>query len=78
MAKLWLLQFLVIIGGCVLGAFIFLRPRKVIDFQIRFYELINWKIIPISMEKEIRNTKIMGFILILFALGASILRLMYR
>ena len=77
MIKLLLLQFVVIFGGCILGAYIFLRPRKVIDFQIRFYKLINWQVTPISMEKEIRNTKIMGFIVILFALGSSVLFLMY-
>ncbi len=69
-------QFLVIIIGCGLGVFVFLKPQKVIDLQIRFYALINWKLTPISMEKEIRNTRMMGFILILFALGAVILRIL--
>lgn len=77
MTKLLLAQFLVIFAGCVLGAIVFLKPRKVIDLQIRFYELINWKVTPISMEKEIRNTKMMGFVVIIISLGVSILLSLY-
>ena len=67
-------------GGCVIcaycaqltiatiaiiaGALITWRPRKAIDLQIAFYRLINWKMEPISMEKEVRKTRIMGAILL--------------
>ena len=50
-----------------LGALVAWKPRKVIDMQIAFYRLINWKMEPISMEKEIRNTGVMGLAVI--ALG---------
>lgn len=43
-----------------LGAFLFFFPRKGIEFQIAFYRRINWIMQPVSMEKEIRNTKGMG------------------
>ncbi len=45
------------------GLFLFLKPELAIDIQRRFYEKINWRIEPVSMEKELRNTKIMGLLL---------------
>jgi len=51
----------------VFGALIAWKPRKTIDIQIALYRPFNWKIEPISMEKEIRNTRIMG--LAVFILG---------
>jgi hypothetical protein len=54
------------------GVFLFRYPLKVFEFQRRFYLLINWRIEPVSLEKEIRNTKIMGLILILITLGACV------
>jgi hypothetical protein len=35
-----------------------------IEIQRKFYEKINWKVEPVSMEKEIRNTRIMGLFLV--------------
>ncbi|MGB2706220.1 MAG: hypothetical protein WBC74_05150 [Candidatus Omnitrophota bacterium] len=43
------------------------KPKKVIEIQIALYRPFNWKIEPISMEKEIRNTRIMG--MVVFILG---------
>jgi hypothetical protein len=40
------------------------RPELAIEIQRRFYARINWKIEPVSMPKEIRNTRIMGWLLI--------------
>ena len=48
-----------------LGLFLSLRPRLAITLQQRFYRLINWDMKPISLEKEIRNTQIMGLFLII-------------
>ena len=39
---------------------------------LRFYEKINWRIEPISMEKEIRNTEIMGVSLIVLTVLAVV------
>ena len=52
--------------GLLLGGTIFLWPLHVIKFQQKFYEKINWKIEPISLSKEIRNTKVMGLCLLIF------------
>ena len=58
-------QFILAVGGTVVGAYIFLRPQKCIDGQIAFYRRINWDIKPISMEREVRTTRYMGeFVLI--------------
>jgi hypothetical protein len=39
------------------------RPELAIEIQKRFYAKINWRIEPVSMPKEIRNTRIMGWFL---------------
>jgi len=49
--------------GMVIGLFVFSKPSLTIDIQKKFYAKINWRIEPISMPKEIRNTKIMGMFL---------------
>ena len=57
-----------IIFSCfiLLVAFLLIiKPSLAIEIQRRFYEKINWKIEPISMPKEIRNTRIMGWFLLL-------------
>ncbi|MCM8780530.1 MAG: hypothetical protein NC908_01210 [Candidatus Omnitrophica bacterium] len=56
-----------------IGAFFVVRPTTAIKLQIKFYEKINWKISPVSMQKEVRNTRIMGFILIVVSVITLIL-----
>jgi hypothetical protein len=51
--------------GIAIGAYLLLRPSSAIHMQARFYEKINWRIEPISMKREIRNTRIMGLFLII-------------
>ncbi|MFA4988542.1 MAG: hypothetical protein WC572_02945 [Candidatus Omnitrophota bacterium] len=46
------------------GLAMFLHPSLCIELQRRFYAKINWRIEPISMAKEIRNTRLMGLALI--------------
>ena len=46
------------------GALIAWKPRKTIDVQTALYRPFNWKLEPISMEKEIRNTRLMGLTLV--------------
>lgn len=55
--------FLAVAAGLVM----FFKPQAVIEFQRKFYEKINWRIEPISMPREVRNTKLMGLFLILAA-----------
>lgn len=51
-----------------IGLFIFFKPASAIKLQIKFYGMINWRIEPIDMRKEIRNTRIMGAFLIIAAI----------
>ena len=43
-----------------LGAFLAARPKQAIKRQIELYRRINWKMEPVSWDKEIRNTRLMG------------------
>ncbi len=65
MCCLFFLQFAVAIIAIIFGVFLTLQPKRAIDIQIAFYRLINWKMEPVSMEKEIRNTRIMGLFVII-------------
>jgi hypothetical protein len=59
---LLILTVIVAMSICI-GCFMFFKPGLSIEIQKRFYEKINWRIEPISMAKEIRNTRIMGLCL---------------
>ena len=60
------------ISAMVFGLFLFFSPLKAFDLQRRFYTLINWRIEPISVEKEIRNTRWMGIFTVVFAAAVCI------
>jgi hypothetical protein len=60
------------LAGFIIGLSLFFKPSVVITIQKNFYARINWRIEPISMAKELRNTKIMGLCLVAFALLAFI------
>jgi hypothetical protein len=60
------------LASLAIGLFIFLNPAQTIELQRKFYEKINWRIEPISMTKEIRNTKMMGLFLIALAIATII------
>jgi len=49
-----------------IGFYLMLKPEASIELQRRFYAKINWKLEPISMTKEVRNTRIIGFLTSLF------------
>ena len=49
------------------------NPHLAIKLQQRFYERINWKIEPINLAKELRNTRIMGLISLVLAIALTIL-----
>ena len=53
--------------GLAVGAFMVINPALSIEIQRRFYCRINWKIEPISLPKEIRNTRAMGWFLIILS-----------
>ena len=55
----------IILMAIVFGALVAWKPKKTIEIQTAIYRPFNWRLEPISMEKEIRNTRIMGLILLL-------------
>jgi hypothetical protein len=57
------ISILVYLLGVSIGLAMFFRPSAFIEFQRRFYAKINWRMEPISMAKEIRNTRLMGLLL---------------
>jgi len=59
-----LILILISVVSIIIGLFVFFKPILTIEIQKKFYEKINWRIEPISMQKEIRNTKIMGIFLV--------------
>jgi hypothetical protein len=48
--------------------FLFFRAALAIELQRRFYLLINWRIEPVSMERELRMTRYMGIFLIVMVI----------
>ena len=69
-----LIPILISLVSIIIGLFVFFKPGLTIEIQRRFYEKLNWRIEPISMPKEIRNTKIMGILLI----SVAIVTIIYR
>jgi len=69
-----LIKSLLFFFSIFMGIFLILKTEKAIELQKKFYEKINWRIEPISLVKELRNTKIMGFILILIGLLTLFIR----
>ena len=70
---LFCIQLILIAIAVGLGGLLVWQPKRIIEIQIALYRPFNWKIEPISMEKEIRNTRIMGAI----ALILGIISLIY-
>ncbi|MBU4589951.1 MAG: hypothetical protein KKG01_03405, partial [Candidatus Omnitrophica bacterium] len=70
-------RLMIAVIAIVFGSLIAWKPKKAIDIQIVLYRPFNWKIEPISMEKEIRNTRIMGLavlVLGILSLGYILLK----
>jgi len=63
-----LLPFIMVISviGIGIGCMLIAKPAAAIEMQKRFYEKINWRMEPISMSREIRNTRLMGIVVIVF------------
>ena len=68
-----IIQTVLIALGAFLGILLMWKPRKVIDIQIAMYRPFNWELKPISMEREVKNTRIMGIELLIIAVCAAIL-----
>jgi hypothetical protein len=63
---------LISVASMILGLFVFFKPELTIEIQRRFYEKLNWRIEPINVPKEIRNTGIMGMFLVVVAIATMI------
>ncbi|UCG35295.1 MAG: hypothetical protein JSW17_00405 [Candidatus Omnitrophota bacterium] len=48
------------------------RPEVAIEWQRRAYEACNWRLEPISLEKELRNMKNMGKFLVLLSMATIV------
>ena len=70
-AKVTMENFIFVVS-VILGLGMFLKPADTIEIQRRFYLKINWRIEPVSMPKEIRNTKLMGIFMIVLALIGTV------
>jgi len=66
------LGFLCAVSFCV-GAACVKFPKRVIAAQQSFYLRINWRMEPVSMAKEIRNTRWMGLGLVFLGLAALVM-----
>ena len=62
------MQLTIVVIAIVFGGMVAWKPKKIIDTQIALYRPFNWKIEPISMEKEIRNTRIMGLVVLILGI----------
>jgi len=56
------------LASAVFSLILILKPDFCIEMQKKFYRSINWNMEPVSMAKEIRNTRIMGV-----GLGATVI-----
>lgn len=57
----------------ICGAFCLKYPEKTIKLQQYFYLKINWRMEPVSWDKEVRNTRSMGIFILCAGLAALIL-----
>lgn len=61
-------QLMIVVIAIIFGALVAWKPKKTIDIQIALYRPFNWKLEPVSMEKEIRNTRIMGLTVLILGI----------
>jgi len=68
MICLFCVRLTIVVIAIAFGALVAWKPKKIIEIQIALYRPFNWKIEPISMEEEIRNTRIMGLAVIVIGI----------
>lgn len=61
------IQVATILLACSNGLICFFNPSLAIKLQQKFYEKINWRMEPINLNKELRNTRIMGIMSLVIA-----------
>ncbi len=58
------LEIFIFLASIALGLLLILRPAQAIELQKQFYFKINWRMEPVNMALEIRNTRMMGFMMV--------------
>jgi hypothetical protein len=61
-----------IILGIVVGLLVYFYPVSVMRIQVKFYEKINWRIEPISLQKEFDRTRNTGLYLVVLSILSGI------
>ncbi|HNV86093.1 MAG TPA: hypothetical protein PKL97_03890 [Candidatus Omnitrophota bacterium] len=61
-------EFLIAFLAFVQGVFAVFAPRGCIHFFQKLCFSLNWKVEPADWDKELRNTKLLGVLLIVLAL----------
>lgn len=67
-----IIAILFINAGIIFGLWVFFNTEFTMRVQTSFYKRINWFMEPISMQKEIHNTRIMALVLIIVSLVSVI------
>jgi|GEM_PF-586355 len=75
---LYCIQLTISVIAIIFSALVAWKPKKTIDIQIAIYRPFNWKIEPISMEKEIRNTRIIGMAVLILGVISLVCVLLTR
>ena len=62
----------ILVLAAISGIVALCRPDAMIKFQQAFYRKINWQITPIDYNKELRNTRIIGILCIVFSISMAL------
>jgi len=60
-----------ILTGIIIGLLVYFYPVSVMRLQVKFYEKINWRVEPISLQKEFDRTKHTGLYLVILCVFAG-------
>lgn len=63
-----ILELIVAVNSFLIGIFCVYKPERAINMEQEFYRWLNWETRPISMKNEVRNTVIMGILLVMLSL----------
>ena len=56
-----IIEVIIGISALLFGLVLILKPKECIQMQQNFYKKINWKMEPIDYEREVKNTRLLGF-----------------
>jgi hypothetical protein len=73
MSQAFLIAVPVYVFCLLLGFLLFLRPAQALEIQRRFYFSINWRVEPVSVERELRMTRLMGIFMIVMVVTSFVL-----